>query len=255
MGNKSDTAVKRAFRAILSLGITSGAAVGLLFFGAGSATGAAGGDSLGPGETLIPNQRLVSGDGRYVLVMQGDGNLVEYAPNNVPIWASGTGTANSRLVMQGDGNLVIYTPAGTPVWATATNGTGGSFVQLQNDANIVVYTGSRTAVWDKTRVNRDNTTQVRYAANQRMLNSGWDQSQWRCLDDLWNKESGWRWNAGSPSTAYGIPQALPGTRMGSAGADWRSNPITQINWGLSYIRSRYGSPCGALNFWNQKRWY
>jgi len=75
-------------------------------------------------------------------------------------------------------------------------------------------------------------------------------AQWSCLDELGTHESGWRWNADNPtSSAYGIPQALPGSKMSTAGADWETNPVTQIAWGLSYINNRYGSPCSAWDFW------
>ncbi|WP_226081744.1 aggregation-promoting factor C-terminal-like domain-containing protein [Mycetocola spongiae] len=84
---------------------------------------------------------------------------------------------------------------------------------------------------------------------------GWDQSQYSCLVALWNKESGWRYNAANPSGAYGIPQALPGRKMASAGADWQTNPATQITWGLGYITGRYGSPCGAWAKSQSSGWY
>jgi hypothetical protein len=74
-------------------------------------------------------------------------------------------------------------------------------------------------------------------------------SQWGCLLNIWNRESGWNYLAENPySGAYGIPQALPGDKMASAGADWQTNPATQIKWGLGYIQSIYGTPCGAWNF-------
>jgi len=69
-----------------------------------------------------------------------------------------------------------------------------------------------------------------------------------CLLDLWNRESGWVYDAENPSGAYGIPQALPGSKMASAGADWQTNPATQIRWGLGYIKAIYGTPCGAWSF-------
>ena len=72
-------------------------------------------------------------------------------------------------------------------------------------------------------------------------------TQWGCLLDLWNRESGWVYDAENASGAYGIPQALPGDKMASAGSDWRTNPKTQITWGLGYIKSVYGTPCGAWN--------
>jgi hypothetical protein len=78
---------------------------------------------------------------------------------------------------------------------------------------------------------------------------GWSSSQMSCLVPLWMGESGWRVNADNPTSgAYGIPQSLPGTKMASVAADWRTNPVTQITWGLQYIQERYGSPCGAWGF-------
>lgn len=80
--------------------------------------------------------------------------------------------------------------------------------------------------------------------------------QMDCLDSLWTKESGWSATADNPtSSAYGIPQALPGSRMSTAGADWATNPVTQIRWGLGYIEGRYGSPCGAWSFSISNNWY
>ena len=79
-----------------------------------------------------------------------------------------------------------------------------------------------------------------------MLGSyGWSASQFSCLDSLWAHESGWSATAANPDGAYGIPQALPGSKMASAGADWQTNAATQIRWGLGYIKGLYGSPCGA----------
>jgi hypothetical protein len=79
---------------------------------------------------------------------------------------------------------------------------------------------------------------------RRMLKSfHWTQRQFRWLNLLWSRESGWRVHAGNPySGAYGIPQAVPGSKMASAGPRWPSNPWTQIRWGLRYIKARYGSP-------------
>jgi len=84
---------------------------------------------------------------------------------------------------------------------------------------------------------------------------GWTGDQWVCLNNLWTKESGWRHKAASTSGAYGIPQALPGSKMASAGSDWKTNPATQIEWGLNYIDNRYGTPCSAWRHFQAKRWY
>ncbi|MBF4616921.1 hypothetical protein ITJ44_02370 [Clavibacter sp. VKM Ac-2873] len=88
-----------------------------------------------------------------------------------------------------------------------------------------------------------------------LASQGMGDDEYACLDYLWTKESGWRVNAYNPSGAYGIPQALPGSKMASAGADWQTNPATQITWGLGYIDSRYGSPCGAKAHSVLKNWY
>ena len=84
---------------------------------------------------------------------------------------------------------------------------------------------------------------------------GWTGSQWVCLQRLWSRESGWDEHGGSLSRAYGIPQALPGSKMASAGADWRDNPATQIRWGLGYIEARYGTPCAAYSHSNSYNFY
>jgi len=85
---------------------------------------------------------------------------------------------------------------------------------------------------------------------------GWGMDQWSPLDALWNKESGWRTNAQNPnSSAYGIPQSLPGSKMASAGADWRTNPATQERWGMGYIAGRYHTPAGAWAHSQAFNWY
>jgi len=85
---------------------------------------------------------------------------------------------------------------------------------------------------------------------------GWGQDQFQCLVSLWSQESGWNPGAANPSSgAYGIPQALPGSKMASAGADWETDPATQIRWGLGYIQGSYGSPCGAWSHEQTSGWY
>lgn len=87
---------------------------------------------------------------------------------------------------------------------------------------------------------------------------GWSDGQWSCLEQLWTGESGWNYKATNASSgAYGIPQSLPASKMASAGADYRDNPVTQITWGMQYVKSSYGSPCNALDQWNSRspHWY
>ncbi|QPL05656.1 MULTISPECIES: G5 domain-containing protein [Actinomyces] len=94
------------------------------------------------------------------------------------------------------------------------------------------------------------------AARDILASRGWDDSQFQCLVSLWQRESGWNYQAQNPSSgAYGIPQALPGSKMGTVAADWATNPVTQITWGLQYIEGRYGSPCNAWAHSNSVGWY
>ena len=99
---------------------------------------------------------------------------------------------------------------------------------------------------------RDPQSAARVLAARR----GWGQTQFSCLDSLWSKESRWQTSADNPtSSAHGIPQALPGVRMATMGEDWRTNPLTQIRWGLAYIESTYGTPCAAWAHSRATNWY
>lgn len=99
---------------------------------------------------------------------------------------------------------------------------------------------------------------ARTIAKRMLAQFGWGPGQFPPLDRLWQGESGWRWNAKNPSSgAYGIPQSLPANKMASAGSDWKTNPATQIRWGLGYIKSSYGSPSNAYAKWSARNphWY
>ncbi|WP_308221670.1 lytic transglycosylase domain-containing protein [Microbacterium aoyamense] len=103
----------------------------------------------------------------------------------------------------------------------------------------------------------DNSPAGAQASARGMLGGyGWGDDQFGCLVALWNKESGWNYQAYNASSgATGIPQALPGSKMASAGADWQTNAATQVAWGLGYIAGRYGSPCGAWSHSQSVGWY
>jgi hypothetical protein len=93
-------------------------------------------------------------------------------------------------------------------------------------------------------------------AQQMLSQFGWSSGQFSCLQPLWALESGWNIYASNPSSgAYGIPQALPGSKMASAGPDWQSDAATQIRWGLTYIQGSYGSPCAAWSHEEADGWY
>ncbi|WP_234441755.1 transglycosylase SLT domain-containing protein [Streptomyces sp. WM6386] len=93
--------------------------------------------------------------------------------------------------------------------------------------------------------------QIQAMARQ-MVPSG----QWTCFSNIVDHESSWKYTAVNASSgAYGLFQALPGSKMSSVGSDWQTNPATQIKWGLNYMDSRYGSPCEAWSFWQANHWY
>lgn len=102
---------------------------------------------LAPNTTLAPGQSIGSDNGRYVLIMQGDGNLVYYRTTDwVPRWNSQTQSPGAFAPMQGDGNLVVYTSAGTPIWNSQTSGNPGAYLAAQDDGNLVIY-GNGRALW------------------------------------------------------------------------------------------------------------
>ncbi len=101
------------------------------------------------------------------------------------------------------------------------------------------------------------TTNPRDIAKQILKNKyGYGNDQYQCFNNIIIRESNWDINATNPSSgAYGIPQSLPGSKMASVGDDWRTNPATQITWGIEYMKDRYGSPCSAWGFKSSHGWY
>jgi hypothetical protein len=107
-----------------------------------------------------------------------------------------------------------------------------------------------------TNVEKINASDPKSLARALMPEFGLRTSEFGCLDRIWSQESGWNVHADNPSSsAYGIPQALPGSKMSSAGPDWANSAETQIRWGLGYIRDRYGSACSAWGFKSGHGWY
>ncbi|MFY1695793.1 MULTISPECIES: transglycosylase SLT domain-containing protein [unclassified Solwaraspora] len=121
--------------------------------------------------------------------------------------------------------------------------------QPSNSGATVPFTGEIPASCDEFSGNRAIGCAL-------TLERGWGLDQFACLNKLWNKESGWNHKAyNAASGATGIPQAVPGNKMSSAGADWQTNPATQIKWGLGYIANRYTNPCGAWQMSQAEGWY
>ena len=97
---------------------------------------------------------------------------------------------------------------------------------------------------------RDTVWNARTYVKNRVGARGYD-----CVNAIWTAESKWNPRAGSPTGAYGIPQAYPGSKMAAFGSNWRTSPLTQVKWGIWYVDSRYGSACAAYNFWSANGWY
>jgi len=127
-------------------------------------------------------------------------------------------------------------------------------VVVDQPTDEVVSVGTATAPSVPTTTNTGSTRAIGKALAEDIY--GWSGEQWDCLNALWTRESGWRTSAhNSSSGAHGIPQALPGSKMASYGSDWATNPSTQIKWGLAYVKSRYGTPCGGWSAFQSKGWY
>ncbi|MDO4912957.1 MAG: ubiquitin-like domain-containing protein [Bifidobacteriaceae bacterium] len=136
------------------------------------------------------------------------------------------------------------TSSNTPSESGGSSNTGGSSASTDTGAQ------ASSRLWHPT------AAQAQAYAAGAAAQYGWTGDNWDALVKLWNRESGWRWNAENPSSgAYGIPQSLPGNKMAQFGANWRDDAAVQIDWGLSYINGRYGSPLGAWNHSQQTGWY
>jgi len=135
---------------------------------------------------------------------------------------------------------------------TVASGAGQTLVDVAREQ--VVAEAERKAKIAQ-QVSRNVIRDPRAYARLLLADRGWS-SQFSCLNLLWNRESGWNYQAYNPSSgAYGIPQALPGSKMATIASDWRTNPATQITWGLNYIADRYGTPCGAWGHSEATGWY
>jgi len=174
-------------------------------------------------------------------------------------------------------NLLAFGFAGSYVLVTVVDPYGGALASeltFYSDAEAQTYgyasqqkisfsrggwevvTGDEAAAIYVANAATPETGTVKEFAYTLVLANSWGRDQYSCLVALWTRESNWRWNAfNSSSGAYGIPQALPGAKMAEMGADWQTNPETQIRWGVNYIKHRYGAPCGAMDHSNKFNWY
>lgn len=140
---------------------------------------------------------------------------------------------------------------------SASTGTAQQFAHAGASTTAVLRDGYRVSMKPTApAVGRPDPGSAQAIAYDLVLAKGWDEGQYSCLVALWQRESNWNTFAMNPTSgAYGIPQALPGSKMASAGADWATNPATQIIWGIGYIQARYVTPCGAWEHSEQNNWY
>ncbi len=180
--------------------------------------------------------------------------------------AQSSGDAKKTLI-SGLGIAFVTAFVALPLAGPATASANAWFVPGPADTSSLVVMGSGfgverqefevTGAWGMApAVGRPDPGSAQAFALEQVVARGWSQSEYSCLVELWQKESGWNYRALNRSSgAYGIPQSLPGEKMASAGADWATNPETQIRWGLGYIEARYGHPCAAWAHSQQKNWY
>jgi len=226
------------------------------------------------GDGFVLKTLTTSGEDR-LLATSSDGRLLDYAVDSTAAtkWSAHVlkpdgWSGFNQLLSPGGGLYFGRTSPGGLYWYTDANPLDGdgSDITYHNDDPVDAsgwtqsLLSAQPASYACTSIlDRDDIPAVKATGHQMMnaYKSSWaTAAQWSCLDELWTHESGWRWNADNPtSSAYGIPQALPGSKMSTAGADWETNPVTQIAWGLSYINNRYGSPCSAWDFWQSHNWY
>lgn len=249
--------VLAAITAVIALGVSASVAAAAAPPSPASPPNCGNGTIVG-GTTLQPGSVYYSNNCEYYLTMQTDGNLVWYS--GTALWNTETsGQSGNYAKMQTDGNFVLYSSGGQERWQSGTYDYSGAFLRLQNDGNLVVYSSSGTALWAYSWIHSAGGAQA-YSQNL-FVQYGWSVSgQYSYLYDLWTRESGWEWNARNPSSgAYGIPQALPASKLGDTsqrgGSDWSIDGLTQVQWGLQYISGRYGTPYAAWEHELQYGWY
>ncbi len=168
---------------------------------------------------------------------------------NDPTMEKGT----QKVVTEGEPGSQVVTYDVTYVGGVEVSRVRSVTVTVEQPTDEVIAVGTRTVPT----VSAVSAGTARAIGQQMAADMyGWTGDQWSCLSALWQRESGWNPLAhNSSSGAHGIPQALPGSKMATAGSDWYSNAATQIKWGLGYIKGRYGTPCNAWNHSETKGWY
>ena len=154
------------------------------------------------------------------------------------------------LVADSDERLRVSLPGDLePTWPT--------LIEMSDRSSLMAWDMLMVSVMiQKVELSRDPQGARQVGREIAKESYNWGERQFSCLDELWTKESNWNYKARNPRTgAHGIPQALPATKMEVVGTDWRTNPVTQIQWGLRYIDIRYETPCKALAKFKRSNYY
>ncbi|MDQ1724571.1 MAG: hypothetical protein QOG52_1599 [Frankiaceae bacterium] len=213
-------------------------------------------DTLPAGVHLTAGQTINATSSTTRLTMQSDGNLVEYV-GSIPVWFTSTHASGAFAKLSTDGNLAVYNSSGSVIWsANSAHAIATYRLTIQNDGNLVVYPASGAAVWS-------NHRHFQAYAATLLAAHGWGSQEFSCLDNIYVRESNWQTNAtNTAKSAWGIPQALPGSKMSVEGSDWQTNGETQLRWGINdYIPnpsqhpSTWTTPCGAWAFWQAYGYY
>ncbi|MDQ2750576.1 MAG: ubiquitin-like domain-containing protein [Actinomycetota bacterium] len=208
--------------------------------------------SAAPDSILKPNQKIVVGRVKHTILtttaalpfpVKNDPDATLDKGQTQVVTPGQDGTARiTYSVVYVDGKVVGKTPVRTVVLSAPTT----QVVKIGTKPPAPVVVAPVVVV---------PANEAQAIAKKLAQARGWGDDQFACLVPMWSRESGWRVNASNPSGAYGIPQALPGSKMASAGPNWQTDAATQITWGLGYIAGRYVDPCGAWAFWQAHNWY
>jgi len=194
---------------------------------------------------------VVAKDGNVEVKTETAQNAIANGSIEQPDTSAKVGTR--RVVQAGVPGVEMVSFTVTTINGVEVNRTPGLSVVVSAPTDEIVAVGALT-IPAATDVQKGTN---RALGQQMALDQyGWTGDEWACLDNLWARESGWSHTSGNKTSgAYGIPQALPGSKMAVYGADWESNPATQISWGLAYISGRYATPCGAWGHFTAHNWY
>jgi uncharacterized protein YabE (DUF348 family) len=214
---------------------------------------------LGPEDKVTPSATTTITPGLDIVIQRvSHGTLIGHSV--VPFKVSHTTDATmtkgtTKVITAGKNGLARVVYAVVYIDGVASGKTIVSTSTLTAPTTQVVTVGTKPNVVAAIAAIHVDPGSAQAIAQKMLTARGWGNDQFQCLIQIWSHESGWRVNAANSSGAYGIPQALPGNKMASAGADWQTNPATQITWGLGYISGRYGTPCGAWSSWQAQGWY